>query len=288
MEFKYISVLGGNKENMIKYNKTFIIIIIIVISIFAFRIDIKVVKYDIKSDKVTDTIKIALITDLHSCDYGENQEKLLSSLYFQEPDIILLGGDIVDDKLTQNKAREFLSVVSEKYQCFYVSGNHEYWSGDIDNIKKMIKNYGIQVLEGESITIEKNGQKIDIFGIDDPEVGEREFDQQLKKCGDNINNSVFSILLSHRPEFIESYEKYEFDLILSGHAHGGQWRIPGVLNGLLAPNQGFFPKYAGGFYQLDNTSMIVSRGLAKESTRIPRIFNRPEIVIVNVIAEDSL
>jgi len=274
---------------MIKYNKKIIILIIIImILIFAFRIDIKVVKYDVKSDKVTDTVKIALVTDLHSCDYGENQEKLLESLYFQEPDIILLGGDIVDDKLAQNKAREFLSAISEKYQCFYVSGNHEYRSGDIDNIKRMIENYGIHVLEGESITIKINGQTVDIFGIDDPEVGGKEFNQQLKKCGDNINNSVFSILLSHRPERIESYKKYGFDLILSGHAHGGQWRIPGIMNGLLAPNQGFFPKYAGGFYQFENASMIVSRGLAKESTRIPRIFNRPEIVIINVIAKDSL
>lgn len=273
---------------MLKRNKTFIILIIVVILIFAFRIDIKVVKYNIKSDKVTDTIKIALITDLHSCSYGENQGKLLSRLYSQKPDIILLVGDIVDDKLAQNKAKEFLSAISEKYQCFYVSGNHEYWSGDIDNIKKLIGNYGIHVLEGGSISMEIKGQTVDIFGIDDPEVGDIEFNQQLKNCGDDINDSVFSILLSHRPERIENYEKYKFDLILSGHAHGGQWRIPGVLNGLLAPNQRFFPKYAGGFYQFDNTSMIVSRGLARESTRIPRIFNRPEIVIINVIANDSL
>lgn len=270
------------------YRIIFILIIIAVISIYAFRIDIKVAKYDIKSKKVTDTIRIALVTDLHSCDYGENQEKLLSNLYSQEPHIVLLGGDIVDDKLTQNKAREFFSAISKKYQCFYVSGNHECRSGNIENIKEMIENYGINVLEGEGITTEINGQTVDIFGIDDPEIGKIEFNQQLKKCGENINNSVFSILLSHRPELIESYEKYGFDLILSGHTHGGQWRIPGILNGLLAPNQGLFPKYAGGFYQLNNTLMIVSRGIAKESTRIPRIFNRPEIVIINIIAEDSL
>lgn len=273
-------------RNKIKCNNTFfILIIIVVITIFALRIDIKIVNYDVRSDKVTDTIKVALVTDLHSCDYGENQDKLLNTIYSQEPDIVLLGGDIVDDKLPQDKAKEFLSAVSEKYQCFYVTGNHEYRSGDINKIKKMIEDYGIYVLEGDSITMEINGQTVGIFGIDDPEVGKIEFNKQLKECGNNINNSVFSILLSHRPELIESYEKYGFDLILSGHAHGGQWRIPGVLNGLLAPNQGFFPKYAGGFYQRDNNSMIVSRGLAKESTRIPRIFNPPELVIVNIIAE---
>ncbi len=260
---------------------------LIVILLLAWRSDLEVVEYEVKSNKVTDNIKIAFIADLHSCDYGKGQENLLKMLYAQEPDIILLGGDIVDDKLPRDKAEEFLAAISGQYPCFYVSGNHEFWSGDIDNIKKMIRHYDIHVLEGENITIEVNGQVVEIFGLDDPEVGENEFSRQLEKCGENIDNSVFSILLSHRPELIGSYLNYDFDLILAGHAHGGQWRIPGIVNGLLAPNQGFFPKYAGGLYQFPNSSMIVSRGLAKESTRIPRIFNRPEIVMVNIITEDN-
>jgi len=93
----------------------------------------------------------------------------------------------------------------------------------------------------------------------------------------------FTLLLSHRPERIEDYLGYPFDLILSGHAHGGQWRLPGIVNGLYAPNQGLFPKYAGGRYDFEDTAFLVSRGLARESTKIPRVFNRPELVVVDLI-----
>ncbi len=95
-------------------------------------------------------------------------------------------------------------------------------------------------------------------------------------------NDYYTVLLSHRPEFFELYTEYNFDLVLSGHAHGGQWRIPYILNGLYAPNQGVFPKYAGGEYTENNTTMIVSRGLARESTLLPRFYNRPELVIIDL------
>ena len=95
-------------------------------------------------------------------------------------------------------------------------------------------------------------------------------------------NGNYTILLSHRPELFEHYVSRGFDLVLCGHAHGGQWRIPRILNGLYAPNQGLFPQYAGGQYDSDATTMIVSRGLARESTRLPRIFNRPELVLVEI------
>lgn len=262
-----------------------IIIFILVVSIYAFNIDLKVVNYDVKSKKIKDNIKIAFVSDLHSCDYGKNQEELLNKLNSQEVDIVLLGGDIYDDDIMHDKAEEFIRVVSKKYPCFYVSGNHEYRSGEIEKIKIMVEKYGVHVLEGESETVEIRGQTIEVFGIDDLEIGKTEFNQQLKNCGKNINNSIFSVLIAHRPDLINIYKEYGFDLILAGHTHGGQWRIPGVLNGLLAPNQGLFPKYAGGLYKFDNLLMIVGRGLAKESTRVPRIFNPPEIVIVDVIAE---
>ena len=93
----------------------------------------------------------------------------------------------------------------------------------------------------------------------------------------------FNILLIHRPENFEHYADLGFDLVLAGHAHGGQWRIPGLLNGLYCPGEGLFPKYAGGLYQIDGTTMIVSRGLAKESNFVPRIFNRPELVIIDIV-----
>ena len=256
---------------------------IIPVLFFAFRTDIKIAETTIKSNKVTEKLKFALITDLHSCDYGENQIDLLSKIYNQNPDVVLLSGDIVDDVLPQDNAIEFLSQVSKKYPTFYVSGNHEFWSDDIDEIKKMISDFGITVLEGDCIPTKIKNQTINICGVDDTEVGKTEFQNQLANCYNQLNSDNYSILLTHRPELIGLYP--DFDLILAGHAHGGQWRIPFLLNGLLAPNQGLFPKYAGGLYEFENKLMIVSRGLAKESTFVPRIFNRPEIVIVNIIPE---
>lgn len=269
-------------RNPILARTTAVILIAGSVFIAAFRTDIKTATYAVEDPSISSKVRIALISDLHSCDYGLKQREVMDALYAQAPDIVLLGGDIVDDRLPHDKARDFLSAVSEKYDCFYVSGNHEYWSGDSDGIKRMIEDDGITVLEGESCLHEVRGQRISISGVDDFEIGEAAFDQQLARCAEKIDNQTFSILLTHRPEQISRYLPYGFDLILSGHAHGGQWRIPGILNGLLAPDQGFFPPYAGGEYGFDDARMIVSRGLAKESTRIPRIFNQPEIVIVDI------
>ena len=109
-----------------------------------------------------------------------------------------------------------------------------------------------------------------------------EIKKQLYSADEMSDRQYFSVLLSHRPELVELYQEHDFDLVLCGHAHGGQWRIPEILNGLYAPNQGVFPKYAGGRYDFENQTMIVSRGLARESTLAPRIFNRPELVIVDI------
>ena len=259
-----------------------IVMVLIIVTLFGFRTDIKIATVDVQSDKLSASLKLALITDLHSCDYGENQKELLDKIYHQDPDVVLLGGDIVDDVLPQANAKEFLSAISEKYPTIYVTGNHEFWSGEVDEIKQMIKEYGVFVLEGSSITLDINEQEITIFGIDDPEVGETQFNQQFQNCVDNLQSNDFSVLLTHRPERIPTYSNYEFDLILAGHAHGGQWRIPGIVNGVFSPNQGLFPEYAGGLYEFENTSMVVSRGLARESTKVPRIFNQPEVVIINI------
>lgn len=106
---------------------------------------------------------------------------------------------------------------------------------------------------------------------------------QVSDAYEKADKLFFTLLLAHRPEYIDHYLDYNFDLILSGHAHGGQWRLPGIINGLYAPNQGLFPKYAGGQYNINGTVFIVSRGLSRESTRIPRIFNRPELVIIDIV-----
>ena len=242
------------------------------------------VTYEVESPAVDSPIRLALVTDLHSCDYGEGQKELLDAIAAENPDAVLLGGDIIDDDIPREKGELFVTEVSKAYPTWYVSGNHEYRTQNMAGIKDFIRSAGATVLEGTCTTLTVDGQTIQICGVDDPEgVGQESMDHQLAQAAAQADPTLFTVLLSHRPERIDSYRSYGvFDLILSGHAHGGQWRIPGLLNGLLAPNQGFFPKYAGGRYDFPDCTFLVSRGLARESTRIPRIFNNPELVIIHI------
>ena len=254
---------------------------------FAFNTKLKIQHYSLESEKLTAPVRIVLITDLHSCSYGKGQRELIDAIHAQKPDIILLGGDICDDKLPHLNTELVLRAIADKYPCYYVTGNHEYWSREIEKILKIFQSYNVPVLEGSFDTIDVRGQKLNICGISDPDIlkytdKNYSITEQLKDAAVASENGNYTILLAHRPELIDSYLNYDFDLILAGHAHGGQWRLPGIINGLFAPNQGFFPRYAGGKYRFEDSYMIVSRGLARESTRIPRIFNRPELVVIDI------
>ena len=261
--------------------------IIIAFLLSAFDVRLKIVEYTITSNKITNPIRIALVTDLHSCKYGKNQKTLIDAVVKQNPDIVLLGGDIFDDKIPDENTELFLAGIAGKYPCYYVTGNHEYWSRRVDEMLDTLRKYSVTILDGKSETVEVNNQRISISGIDDPDAnlytGKGEgFYAQLGEINKTKDDTLFTILLAHRPSYVNKYLDYNFDLVLSGHAHGGQWRIPFLLNGVFAPDEGFLPKYAGGQYDFPNGKMIVSRGLARESTRVPRIFNRPELVIVNL------
>lgn len=235
-------------------------------------------RYGLDSDKITEPVNIMLISDLHSCWYGENQNELIAAIDAENPDLIALAGDIFDDENPDQGAIALLTVIGQKYPCYYVVGNHEVYTGETAKLKALAAETGVTVLSGETAYISVKGQNISISGVDDPNVGQVQWEYQLKKTDSQRNG--FSLLISHRPEAVDEYNKYNFDLILSGHAHGGQWRIPGILNGLVAPGQGLFPKYAGGEYKLENSVMIVSRGL--ERNWIPRYFNPPELVVITV------
>ena len=268
------------------------VLIIVILLVCDFRL--KIVYYNVESDKLSAPVRIALLTDLHSCKYGENQKNLIEAVQEQNPDLVLLGGDIFDDNGSYDNAELTVRQLAEQYPCYYVTGNHEYWGYDVGTILDIVKSCGVTILAGECDTITINGQTINICGVDDSDADvylaegepvERQLeraDEAAKAAEKAVGEEIFSVLLIHRPELFETYQSYDFDLVLSGHAHGGQWRIPGLLNGLYAPHQGLFPQYAGGRYDYTGGTMIVSRGLARESTPIPRIFNRPELVIVDI------
>ena len=251
-------------------------------------------RYAVEAPGLARPVRIALITDLHSCAYGEGQRELADAVGAEAPDLVLLGGDIFDDDLPDDRAEAFLRAIGGRYPVYYVTGNHEYWSGEAGFARKMaiLESCGVVRLSGEAAAVEAGGTRIRLCGVDDPyawsdhggfaERTEGSFREQLAQVAAQAEDGAYAILLTHRPELFDVYSQYDFDLVLAGHAHGGQWRIPGILNGLWAPNQGLFPACAGGRYERSGTVMIVSRGLARESTRVPRWYNRPELVIVEL------
>ena len=236
------------------------------------------------SEGNNETTRVVLITDLHSCYYGPNQNTLIKMVEKQNPDIVILSGDIFDDKLKEKNAEITVKRLAEKYPCYYVTGNHEFWSEHVDVIKETVRNAGVTVLEGDCETIDIRGREIDICGVADPtRLTRDEWTKQMKAAYSRCDESHIKILASHRPERVSIYEQFGFDLILAGHAHAGQFRIPIINRGLFAPNQGFFPEYINGAYKLKNGStLVVSRGLARESTPLPRFFNHPEIVVIDI------
>lgn len=250
---------------------------------------LKTVYYSVENKKSDEHMRIVFISDLHSCLYGgSGQEELISEVRKQNPDMVLFGGDIFDSRnMPEDGAVTLLKALGAEYKCYYVTGNHEERHEKLDYYKDIVRSCGITVLDGThtKMAVSMADGTPDIYGFDDKSVYEN-LDEQLLHIEETTGNyhfdESFNILLIHRPENFEHYAEFGFDLVLCGHAHGGQWRIPGLINGIYAPGEGLFPKYAGGLYEKDGTTMIVSRGLAKESTPVPRLFNRPELVVIDI------
>jgi len=255
---------------------------VIALGCAALDVRLKTVTYTLDSDKITAPVRLAVVADLHSCAYGEGMQTLLAAVRAAEPDAVLLPGDFYDDEIPEDNARTFARAVAAEYPTFYVTGNHEIDSGRAEILKEELRSFGAVVLEGEAVPLAVGEQILWLAGADDPKLGEDKAAKQRADARAAVPEGAFSVLLSHRPELVEEYAALGFDAVVSGHAHGGQWRIPLLLNGLLAPHQGLFPDYAGGMYDLGTTTLIVSRGLARETTWVPRIFNRPELVIINI------
>ncbi len=235
----------------------------------------------------SEPVRIALVTDLHSCYYGKDQEWLVRRIEKENPDLVVLAGDIFDNRLKDERAQSLLKRLVEKYPCYYVTGNHEYWSGRAEEMKRWTEDAGITVLDGDCSTLNVGDTVLDVCGVDDPdELSLEAWRGQIDSAFSQTDPGHIRILVSHRPERVNIYEQYDFDLILTGHAHSGQFRIPFVNKGLFAPDQGFMASYVNGIYELSNGSLMeVSRGLARETTPLPRFFNRPELVVLTLQAK---
>jgi hypothetical protein len=274
-------------ETMKTKFKIVIIIFLLVIGLSIFSIgqnnDIVVTKLDYKNSKIPEDFhgyKILHISDLHNDEFGEGQDKLLEEISSIQHDIIVITGDLVDSRRTDiQTAMEFISRAIEIAPIYYVPGNHEARLENYPEISAQLSKAGVHVLENEALTLKGFTSQITLMGISDPSfyLEEDAVEQHLGKLAEN-NQEEFKILLSHRPELMDLYAKNKIDLVFSGHAHGGQIRLP-FIGGLVAPDQGFFPKYTEGMYKEGNTIMVVSRGLGNSIFPI-RVFNQPELVVV--------
>lgn len=233
--------------------------------------------------------KIAQISDLHNSEFGKDNLKIIKILKDENPNIIVITGDLVDSNHTDiDIAIKFINQAVEIAPCYYVTGNHEAWIGSLyDELEEQLLYADVTVLHNEMITLSIGKDKINLVGLDDPEFTDRSSYIQKSIIDNHLHNmdlkDEFSILLSHRPEFYELYIKHNIDLVLSGHTHGGQFRIP-FIGGVIAPNQGIFPKYDAGEHYEANTTMIVNRGIGNSIIPV-RINNRPEVVIVELYSQ---
>lgn len=248
--------------------------------------------YIVASETLPETFhgyRIAHVSDLHNAEMGSENEKLLEMLRKAEPDMIAITGDVIDSRRTDTRiALRFMEEAVKIAPCYFVTGNHEAYieAGVYSSFEGNMVNAGVTVLRDSEIVIEQGGMSISLTGVDDPDyarkntggVGEYMEPDRIRALSAKAEG--FTVLLSHRPEFFEQYVSADVDLVLSGHAHGGQFRLSFV-GGLAAPNQGLFPEYDAGLFVDGNTNMIVSRGIGNSVFPF-RVNNRPEVVIIEL------
>lgn len=232
-----------------------------------------------------DDFTIVQISDLHNAHFGREQSRLLAAVAKQEPDLIAVTGDLVDSSRTDiDVAMEFIEQAVEIAPVYYVTGNHEGWiETAYGELEERLTDAGVHVMDNCMYSGQFEGLALNIAGVHDPDMPGNNIVKVKTMIPALINETEgYTILLSHRPELFDTYVKSGVDLVLSGHAHGGQIRIP-FIGGVVAPDQGFFPEYTEGTFEEDDTTMVVSRGLGNSVIPV-RINNRPEVVVVRLQA----
>lgn len=243
---------------------------------------LEVNEYTVSDSRIPEAFsgfRIAQVSDLHNASLGRDNTRLLDALRKAEPDIIVVTGDLVDSRRPDMKVAEaFVKAAGKIASVYYVSGNHEARL-DYTAIRDMLLKADVIVLDDEKTTLQRNGEAIMLVGLADPRFSsEKTLEMTLRRLMEDV--SEYAILLSHRPELFEMYKDAGVCLSFTGHAHGGQVRLPFV-GGVLVPNQGFFPEYDSGMYKLGESIMLVSRGLGDSIIPL-RINNRRSLLIVEL------
>lgn len=246
--------------------------------------NLQVSRYEAASEKLPesfDGFTIVQLSDLHGAQFGSDGTALAEKVRELEPDMIALTGDFVTDEGDLDAVRQLVSELSEICPVYFVSGNHEFGSGLAQKVRQIMTDAGVKYLSNEFVSIDRGGDSIILGGVEDPLAYADMIDPpELARRMNEADPAAFKVLLGHRNYWMEEYPDLPVDLILSGHAHGGLVRIPGV-GGVIGTDRSLFPDYDAGEYDNGAYTLIVSRGLGN-SVPVPRLLNRPEIVVVTL------
>lgn len=272
-------------RNFIERNKKKIILLLLLLPIILLFIwyqnnHLVVTAFVYKSSKISrdaNKFKIVQISDLHNACFGRNNKKLIANIEDLAPDIVVITGDLVDSNHTNiNIAVDFVGEIAKRYSVYYVTGNHEYWLNEADRKELFtgIGNAGAVILDNESVSLDTAA--ITLIGLDDNSLNDGTLSSMMEECKEN----ELTVVLAHEPQYIDQYSDAGADLVLTGHAHGGQMILP-FIGPLIAPDQGFLPEYTAGQFERKHTSMYISRGLGNSVIPV-RLFNYPEIICIEI------
>lgn len=300
-----------NSENIRSNRKKYIksaLVLLIVIALLLFcsyqNRHLETTYYTYKAEQLgadLEGYRIVQISDLHNVKFGKNNQKLVDRIRECEPDMIVLTGDLVDSNHTNvDRAVQFVDEIVKICPVYYVTGNHEYWleKSEYDELMDGLVSAGVVILDNQVVEISRGDAKFRLVGLDDRSLADGTLEallsdesirnnqaEQKEETADNEDSGEkeLTVVLAHEPQYLARYAGTGVDLVLSGHAHGGQFRLPFV-GGIVAPDQGFLPEYTAGEYYMNGTEMIVSRGLGNSVITV-RLFNYPEIVCVDLVGK---
>ena len=289
-----------NKKNIRSNRKKYIksaIVLLIVIALLLFcsyqNRHLETTYYTYKAEQLgadLEGYRIVQISDLHNAKFGKNNQKLVDRIRECDPDMIVLTGDLVDSNHTNvDRAVQFVNEIVKICPVYYVTGNHEYWldTSEYEKLMDGVVSAGVVILDDQVVEISRGDAKFRLVGLDDKSLADGTLGTLLNNAQnvahEDSEKKEFTVVLAHEPQYFARYAGTGVDLVLSGHAHGGQFRLPFV-GGIVAPDQGFLPEYTAGEYYMNGTEMIVSRGLGNSVIPL-RLFNYPEIVCVELVGK---
>lgn len=279
-----------NSENIRSNRKKYIksaLVLLIVIALLLFcsyqNRHLETTYYTYKAEQLgadLEGYRIVQISDLHNVKFGKNNQKLVDRIRECEPDMIVLTGDLVDSNHTNvDRVVQFVDEIVKICPVYYVTGNHEYWldTSEYEKLMDGLVSAGVVILDNQVVEISRGDAKFRLVGLDDKSLADGTLEALLS------DEKELTVVLAHEPQYLARYAGTGVGLVLSGHAHGGQFRLPFV-GGIVAPDQGFLPEYTAGEYYMNGTEMIVSRGLGNSVIPV-RLFNYPEIVCVDLVGK---